>query len=151
MKRIVCLLLLTIIFVLGCGSVSKPSNTSDHSNSKGLQKVRIGTYQMDSGNLSTVYLYNDGIAGYLRLIGQSSLFTYNYAVKNKRVILTEENSNDMFMVFDITEDGNLKTGEDIYHYQGMDGIGNGNFNDRDPSDLMQGEDANSKPENPEME
>ena len=152
MKKIVCLLLLITIFVLGCGNASNSNNTSNtnnasnpnniDSNSNGMQEVRIGTYQMNSGDHSVLYLYNDGIAGYMFSSGQSGLPMYNYAVKNEKVILTEERNNDEFMVFELTEDGNLKTGENVYYYIGKDEIGNGNYND--PGEPMDGGEPTSK-------
>ena len=60
MKKIVCVLLLTTIFMLGCGSANSntsPNNTSASSNRSSAnstnsninekEEVRLGTYQMD--------------------------------------------------------------------------------------------------------
>ena len=131
MKKVLTLLILVIVLVVGCGTSGSNSNNE--------KEASIGYYKMRVGHMPSLYLYADGVAGYLVVEGLSGMPTYEYKIKDNKVILTKENSDEVVMTFDIMEDGNLKRGDDVFYYEGQKDIGNysdkGDFIDAEPTSL----------------
>ena len=131
MRKILMSLILIMVLIVGCGSSSSVS--------KNEKEVRIGEYSMHVGNNSILYLYADGVAGYLEMGGLSGMPTYEYKIKDNKIILTNNSSNEVVMIFDKLEDGNLKRGDDVFYYEGKKDIGNysdkGEFIDAEATSL----------------
>ena len=116
MRKILTSLILIMVLIVGCGTSDSTSNKE--------KEVLIGEYSMHVGNKSILYLYADGVVGYLEFGGLSGMPTYEYIIKDNKIILTNDNSNEVVMRFDILEDGNLKRGDDVFYYEGKNDIGN---------------------------
>ena len=131
MRKILTSLILIMVLIVGCGT------SGSHSNKK--KEVLIGEYSMHVGNKSILYLYADGVVGYLEIRELSGMPTYEYEIKDNKIVLTDDNSNEKVMIFDILEDGNLKRGDDVFYYEGKNDIGNysdkGELVDAEPTSL----------------
>ena len=118
MRKILTYLIFIMVLIVGCG-------TSDSNSNKEKEVLPlIGEYSMHVGNKSILYLYADGVVGYLEVGGLSGMPTYEYKIKDNKITLTNDNSNEVVMIFDILEDGNLKRGDDVFYYKGKNDIGN---------------------------
>ena len=117
MKKIVCGLFLTAIFILGCSSSNNVSNNQD--------KIRVGVYQSELMPYPSLEIYESGIAGYKVAVAINIPHPFNYSVNNEQVILENRISKEVIMTFTIMDDGNLIVGDEVFYYIGNNGLEGG--------------------------